>query len=81
MERNERELIQRALETNFEVKKLYDRHKRYEDRLTKLSRQPYLTAAEQQEQRKLKLLKLRGVERMVRLAATVVNGEGESLSS
>jgi hypothetical protein len=69
MERTERELIHRALVTNFEVRKLYDQHKEYEERLKKLSRQPYLTATEEQELRRLKQLKLHGVERMIRLSA------------
>jgi predicted ATP-grasp superfamily ATP-dependent carboligase len=69
MERTERELIHRVLDTNFEVRKLYDQHKKYEEKVKKLSRQPYLTATEEQELRRLKQLKLHGVERMIRLSA------------
>jgi hypothetical protein len=78
MERSERELISRALNTNFEVRKLYDRHKKFEERLKKLACQPYLTGAEQQEERRLKMLKLQGVEKMVRLAtAELADDQGQ----
>lgn len=69
MESHERELIERVRETNFEVKKLYQQHQELEDRLKKLGRQAFLTSAEEAEERKLKQLKLRGVERMLKLAA------------
>lgn len=82
MERSERELIQKALDTNFEVRKLYDRHKKFEERLKKLACRLFLTASEQQEQRKLKILKLQGVERMVRLAAAeLTEDSGEPISA
>lgn len=68
MERSDRELIERAVSTNFEVKKLYERHKQLEERLDTLARKGYLTAGEEQEQRQLKQVKLRGVERMLKLA-------------
>ncbi len=67
MERSERDLIERALPENFELKKLYEQHQIFEERLGTLSRQSYLTAKEEQEERELKLRKLRGVERMLKL--------------
>lgn len=73
MERSERELIEKGLSRNFELKKLYEQHKDFEERLGRLSRQQYLTPQEQQEERTLKQMKLRGVEKMLKLAA---NGEG-----
>lgn len=73
MERSERELIEKALSSNFELKKLYEQHKDFEERLRRLSHQQYLTSQEQQEERMLKQMKLRGVEKMLKLAA---NGEG-----
>jgi hypothetical protein len=80
MERSERELITRALDANFEVRKLYDRHKKFEERLKKLACQPYLTASEQQEERRIKMLKLQGVERMMQLAAAEFeDGENQAL--
>lgn len=69
MESHERELIERVRETNFEVKKLYKQHQELEDRLKKLGRQAFLTSAEEAEERRLKQLKLRGVEKMLKLAA------------
>jgi hypothetical protein len=71
MEREERELIERALSTNFEVKKLYDQHLRFEERLQTLGKKVYLTPPEETEQRKLKLLKLMGVEKMIKLASSL----------
>ena len=68
MERAERELIERVLNHNFEVRKLYEQHKQFEERLCKLSRHSFLTPAEEQEERRLKQLKLKGVERMLQLA-------------
>ena len=69
MERIDRELIERALESNFELRKLYEQHARFEARLEKLGRQAYLTPAEQVEQKRLKRMKLVGVEKMIELAA------------
>jgi len=70
MERAEREMIEREVPRNFELKKLYAQHHEFEERLQQLARQSFLTPAEEQEERKLKQLKLRGVERMLFL----VNG-------
>ena len=67
MERAERELIERELPRNFELRKLYEQHRDFEDRLGQLGRQSFLTPAEEQEERKLKQLKLKGVERMLYL--------------
>lgn len=67
MERVERELIERELPRNFEMRKLYEQHRDFEERLGQLARQSFLTPAEEQEERKLKQLKLKGVERMLYL--------------
>lgn len=69
MESDERELIQKVLQTNFEVRKLYNQHIQFEDKLAKLARQAYLTSSEEVEQRRLKRLKLKGVERMLKIAS------------
>ena len=68
MESHERELIEKAQTTNFEVKKLYKEHQELDEKLKKLGRKGYLTSIEEAEERKLKQLKLRGVERMLKLA-------------
>lgn len=69
MEHVERVRIENAVQENFEVKRLYQQHKEYEERLGVLSRQAYLTQKEEQEQRELKQRKLWGVERMLKLTA------------
>ena len=68
MEDADRSRIEKAVEEkNFEVARLYQQHKEYEERLHTLSRQVYLTQKEEQEQRELKQRKLWGVERMLKL--------------
>jgi hypothetical protein len=69
MESGDRDLIQRAMQNNFELRKLYEQHKELDEKLRKFSRQAFLTAAEQSEERRLKELKLRGLEKMLKLAA------------
>ena len=69
MENDERERIERLMESNFEVRKLYNQHLEFEDKLKKFSSQGYLTAAEEVEQRRLKRLKLKGVEMMLKLSS------------
>lgn len=68
MESHERELIERAVETNFELKKLYQQHVELDEKLKKIGKQRFLTQREEMEERRLKQLKLRGVERMLMLA-------------
>jgi hypothetical protein len=70
MENHERELIERAVESNFELKKLYSQHQELDTKLKKLGKQSFLTAQEEAEERRLKQLKLRGVEKMLKLAAS-----------
>ncbi len=69
MERADRELIEKMIPSNFELKKLYEKHSDFEARLNKLGKKAFLTQSEELEQRQLKILKLRGVERMLKLAA------------
>jgi formyltetrahydrofolate synthetase len=69
MESHERELIEKAVETNFELKKLYKQHVELDQKLKKLGKQSFLTQKEELEERRLKQLKLRGVERMLKMAA------------
>ena len=69
METHERELIERAVESNFELKKLYEQHRDLDLKLQKLGRKAFLTAPEEAEERRLKQLKLRGVERMLKIIA------------
>jgi hypothetical protein len=69
MERSDRELIERVASRNFDLHKLYERHKQIDERLNKFGKKSYLTPREEQEQRQLKQVKLRGVERMLKLAS------------
>lgn len=68
MERRERELIERAVETNFELKRLYKQHVELDEKIKKLGKQGFLTQKEESEERRLKQLKLRGVEKMLKMA-------------
>jgi hypothetical protein len=68
MERSDRELIEQALATNFELRKLYEQHVSFEEKLGRLGRQVYLTPTEQVEEKRLKRMKLFGVEKMLELA-------------
>jgi|DEB19_MinimDraft_3_1074340.scaffolds.fasta_scaffold103506_2 hypothetical protein len=68
MELSDRERIEKGARTNFELKRLYEKHRALEARLHELGRKSFLTKSEQQEERELKLTKLRGVERMLKLA-------------
>jgi hypothetical protein len=70
MESHERELIEKAVESNFELKKLYTQHQDLDTKLKKLGKQSFLTAQEEAEERRLKQLKLRGVEKMLKIAAS-----------
>jgi uncharacterized protein YdcH (DUF465 family) len=69
MENHERERIERAVGSNFELKKLYEQHVELDSKLKKLGKQRFLTQQEELEERRLKQLKLRGVERMLKMAA------------
>ena len=69
MESHERELIEKAVENNFELRKLYEEHVELDTKLKKLGKQRFLTQKEESEERRLKQLKLRGVERMLKMAA------------
>ena len=70
MENVERDKIQRLLSVNFALRKLYTQHRLFERRLSKLGKLNYLTTQEELEQKKLKQLKLRGVDQMIRMVAS-----------
>ena len=65
MEGRDRKKIERLLNTNFELRKLYDEHELLERKLERFSRRNYLTSGEEQAVRELKSRKLRGVDRMM----------------
>ena len=65
MENSDRDLIQKVLKNNFELRKLYDEHIDLEDRLSSLQRRPFLTTEESLIEKEIKMRKLKGVERMM----------------
>lgn len=67
MDVGEREQIEVAVQSNFEVRKLYLQHRKLENRLDVLGRRTFLTPTEQVEQKRLKQEKLRGKERMLEI--------------
>ena len=69
MERTDKELIQRFLESNPQLRRLYAEHETLETRLNKLGRKAFLTPDEQLEARRLKKRKLFGVDRMMEIIA------------
>ncbi len=65
MESSERKRLLDLAENDFQLKKLYTDHIDYEARLQRLSRKRYLTVDEELEEKKLKVRKLRGKEKMM----------------
>ena len=65
MENSDRDLIQKVLQNNFELRKLYDEHITLEDQLSSLQRRPFLTTEESIIEKEIKMRKLKGVERMM----------------
>lgn len=70
MESSERQRLLDLAENDFHLKKLYNDHIDYEQRLLKLSRKRYLTVQEELEAKQLKVRKLRGKEQMMRRLET-----------
>lgn len=68
MEKTDKEIIERSLDSNFELRKLYQEHQELEDKLKSLGHKHFLTEKEKQEELELKQRKLRGVEKMLVLA-------------
>jgi hypothetical protein len=69
MENTERALIEGAITSNSELRRLYSKHRTFEEKIDKMGRRPYLTPKDQLEFKRLKAEKLRGVERMLQLIA------------
>ncbi len=67
MENSDHQLIAELSRDNFQLKRLYSEHLKFEERLSKLERRPYLTTDEELEQKKLKRAKLQGVDRMMQI--------------
>ena len=69
MERSDRELIEQVLLGNFELRKLYEEHCKIEEVLSSFESRPFLTSTEEIEEKRLKMKKLQGVDRMMNIVA------------
>jgi len=65
MEDRERDLIERVLRTNVQLRRLYNEHMNLERKLSRFESRPFLTQPEEQELKQLKFRKLRGVDKMM----------------
>ncbi len=74
MEHQEHEQIRRFIKDNVELRKLYREHSSLEIRLARYQTRNYLTSQEQMEQKRLKMKKLAGVERMLGILANCRDG-------
>jgi len=67
MEDNERKLLEQYVEKDGKLKELFDEHKRLEKRISKLAKKPFLTADEEEEEKRLKKEKLQGRDAMFQI--------------
>ena len=65
MEKNDRETILKTLKSNIQLKRLYEQHLAIEQKLTRLGNRTFLTPSEEMESKRLKKVKLHGVDRMM----------------
>jgi len=65
MENRDRELIQKVLRTNIELKRLYQEHMVLEEKLNRFEKRTFLLPIEELEARSLKKKKLHGVDKMM----------------
>lgn len=56
------------------LRRLYEEHKQLKRQIAKLEKKPFLTAAEQRDETRLKKLKLAGKDRIVRILEKYRNG-------
>ena len=75
MENCDRDRILAVLNSNIQLKRLYQEHLSFEDRLAQFSSKKFLTPEEQMEAQRLKKLKLKGVDQMM----TMISAEGAPL--
>ncbi len=67
MENTDRELIMAVIKTNVELRRLYEQHHDLEDRLSSYEGRRFLTAEEELHQKRLKLEKLSGMDRIMQI--------------
>lgn len=64
MEETELQLIRRLIPKNRELKKLWDEHQDYEEKLEQLNKKRYLSTEEEMRRKEIQKLKLRGKDRI-----------------
>jgi hypothetical protein len=69
MEKRDEELIARLMETDPELKQLFEKHRDLGARVDDLSRRPYLSTEESMEKKRLQKLKLAGRDRIEAILA------------
>ena len=67
MEKGDIQLIERYSTNDRVLKRLYDEHINFEQRLDKLGRKPFLTTREEAERKELQKQKLRGRDEIQRI--------------
>lgn len=67
MDSREIDLIEKYSKEDPVLRSLYQEHKSLDKRLAKLGKKPYLTAAEEREEQRLKKLKLVGKDRIMKI--------------
>ncbi|MFY9399351.1 MAG: DUF465 domain-containing protein [Desulfomonilia bacterium] len=70
MEETELRLIRRLIPKNRELKKLWDEHLEYEEKLEQLNRKRYLSTEEEVRRKEIQKLKLRGKDRIEEILRT-----------
>lgn len=68
MDSADKELLVAAMDSNYELKRLYDEHCRLNDEVARLERRGFLTESEKLELKRLKRDKLKGRDQMLRIA-------------
>lgn len=67
MENIDPAILNHAISKNFEIKKLYDNHVKYEQQIEDFANKRFLTDAEQIEFQRIKKQKLKGKEQLLKL--------------
>lgn len=78
MDSADKELLVAAMDSNYELKRLYEEHCRLNDEVAKLERRGFLTESEKLELKRLKRDKLKGRDQMLRIARASKNGKNGS---
>jgi hypothetical protein len=65
MESSEHQLIMSMIHKDIRLKRLYEQHREFEEKLVKFQNKRFLTAFEEMEQKQLKKEKLHGVDKIM----------------